>query len=77
MLDLPSTTVSGMTATVLPEQGRAKQGWAIPRALGAKPEDGGFEAVHGASPGSVAGNVNEAGVHDQLQNERQQLKPSS
>ena len=68
--------------SVLPEQGRAEQGRAEqgragPRALGAKPEDGGFEAVHGATPGCVAGNVDKLGVHGQLQHEGQQLEPGS
>ena len=53
------------------------KGRAIPRALGAKPKDGGLEAVHPAAPSSVAGNVDELGVHDQLQDHCQQLKPGS
>ena len=41
---------------------------AVPRAISTKPEDGGLKAVHSAAPGSVAGNIDEFGVHDQLQN---------
>ena len=55
----------------------AAGGKAVPRALGAKPKNGGLETVHFAAPGRVAGNVDELGVHDQLQNHRQQLKPGS
>lgn len=64
------TTAREASCTVL--QG----GRALPWALGAKPEDGGLQAVHSPAPGCVASNVDELGIHNQLQYDRQQLKPS-
>ena len=51
------------------------QAWRSPRPLGAKPEDGGFEAVCSSTPGCVAGYVDQLCVHGQNQHHRQQFKP--
>ena len=67
----PGQSTGSMSRTSMPSAG----GRALPGALLAKPEDAGLEAVHRASPGSVARNVDELGVHDQLQQHRQQSKP--
>ena len=58
-------------------RGRGRGNMVIPGPPGAKPEYGGLEAVHAASPGSVARNVDQLGVDDQLQQHRQQLEPGS
>ena len=56
--------------------GRAKVEGCSPGPPSPKPEDGGLEAVRCAPSGCVASYVDELGVHAQLQNDCQQLKPS-
>jgi len=57
------------------QQNKTVKAWRSPRPLGAKPEDGGFEAVCSSTPGCVAGYVDQLCVHGQNQHHRQQLKP--
>ena len=49
--------------------------WSLPGPFGAKPEDGGLEAVCSSTSGCVAGYVDQLCVHDQNQNDCEQLKP--